>query len=98
MGLEGFAGASSCTCVCEKEEAKGHKESTSFVPEREDANCVALCAGGWKDGMEWPRKEWLLESSCLGLNPGSTYSQLGSLEKYLYFSCAQVSHLNKEIK
>lgn len=81
MGLEGVTGASDCLHVYKKEDGSGRKESTSFVYEREEAECAALCTSGWKDGVKWARKGWVLESGCLGFNPGSVYSQLGKLDK-----------------
>lgn len=81
MGLEGSTGASDCPREYKKEDGSGRKESTSFVHEQEEAEYAALCASGWKDGVKWTRKGWVLESGCLGFNPGSVYSQLGKLDK-----------------
>ena len=67
MGREGFTGAFGYNCAYEKEDGNGHKESTSFVTEKEDADCEALYTSGWKEGMKWPRKGSVLGSSCLGL-------------------------------
>ena len=71
MGREGFTGAFGYNCAYEKEDGNGHKESTSFVTEKEDADCEALYTSGWKErvrsGVQLP-----------GFDPGS---QLGNLDK-----------------
>lgn len=77
MGREGFTGAFGYNCAYEKEGGNGHKESTSFVTEKEDADCEALYTSGWK-GDEVAEKRVRPGVQLPGFDPGS---QLGNLDK-----------------